>query len=142
MTTGERASRRFALANPLGKEPEDFATAIAQIVRDVSPVEGTPVGVGFPESSAAGWCARPRTSRSAGSARMRRRCSRAISVDVVVINDADAAGVAEREFGAIRDHDGLCVFTTLGTGIGTALVYNGVVIPNSELGHVHIDGPD
>lgn len=143
VTTGERASRRFALANPLGKEPEDFATAIAQIVRDVSPVEGTPVGVGFP-GIVRGGVVRQTThvSQRWVGTDAQALLSEAIGVDVIVVNDADAAGVAEREFGAIRNHDGLCVFTTLGTGIGTALVYNGVVIPNSELGHVHIDGPD
>ena len=62
--------------------------------------------------------------------------------DVVVVNDADAAGLAEARYGAARDQDGLVVMTTLGTGIGTALVYDGVLVPNSELGHLEIDGKD
>ncbi len=62
--------------------------------------------------------------------------------DVVVVNDADAAGLAEVRYGAARDQDGLVIITTLGTGIGTALVYDGVLVPNSELGHLEIDGKD
>jgi polyphosphate glucokinase len=58
------------------------------------------------------------------------------------LNDADAAGVAESRFGAGKGRRGLVILTTLGTGIGTALVHNGVVIPNSELGHLQIDGVD
>lgn len=143
VTTGELASRRFALANPLGKEPEDFASAISRIVRDVSPLDGTPVGVGFP-GIVRGGVVRSTTHVSQRWVGIDAQAllSEATGVEVVVINDADAAGVAEREFGAISGRHGLSVFTTLGTGIGTALVYEGVVIPNSELGHVHIDGPD
>lgn len=61
---------------------------------------------------------------------------------VHIVNDADAAGVAEGRFGAARSSSGLVILTTLGTGIGTALLMNGVLIPNSELGHLEIDGHD
>lgn len=62
--------------------------------------------------------------------------------DTHVVNDADAAGLAEVQYGAAQGRTGLVIVTTLGTGIGTALVYNGVVVPNSELGHLEIDGHD
>ena len=68
--------------------------------------------------------------------------SKRLKRDVVVVNDADAAGLAEVRYGAARGQDGLVMLTTLGTGIGTALVYDGVLIPNSELGHIEIDGKD
>lgn len=61
---------------------------------------------------------------------------------VVVLNDADAAGVAELQYGAAKDQSGLVVMTTLGTGIGSALLNNGVLVPNSEFGHVEVDGHD
>ena len=61
---------------------------------------------------------------------------------VTAMNDADAAGVAEVAFGAARDEPGLVIVATLGTGIGTALLYRGVLIPNSELGHLELDGMD
>src|SRR5215218_4933589 len=62
--------------------------------------------------------------------------------DVHVVNDADAAGLAEVRFGAAKGRQGLVIVTTLGTGIGSALVYDGVLVPNSELGHLEIDGHD
>jgi polyphosphate glucokinase len=62
--------------------------------------------------------------------------------DVYVVNDADAAGLAEVAYGAARGERGLVVMVTLGTGIGTALVHHGVLVPNSELGHLEIDGHD
>ena len=62
--------------------------------------------------------------------------------DVHVVNDADAAGLAEARYGAARGRDGLVVVTTLGTGIGSALIHDGVLVPNSELGHLEIDGED
>ncbi|MBO0845934.1 MAG: ROK family protein [Nocardioides sp.] len=62
--------------------------------------------------------------------------------DVHVVNDADAAGLAEVRYGAAKGRGGLVLVTTLGTGIGSALVYDGVLVPNSELGHLEIDGHD
>lgn len=61
---------------------------------------------------------------------------------VTTLNDADAAGVAEVAFGAGAGRSGLVVMVTLGTGIGTALLYDGTLIPNSELGHIEVDGHD
>jgi polyphosphate glucokinase len=62
--------------------------------------------------------------------------------DVHVVNDADAAGLAEARYGAAKGRRGLVIVTTLGTGIGSALVHDGVLVPNSELGHLEIDGHD
>ena len=58
------------------------------------------------------------------------------------VNDADAAGFAEDHYGAAKDASGLVIMTTLGTGIGGALIYDGVLIPNAELGHLELDGYD
>lgn len=64
----------------------------------------------------------------------------AIDRDVHVVNDADAAGLAEVRYGAAKGRSGLVLVTTLGTGIGSALVIDGVLVPNSELGHLEVDG--
>ena len=64
----------------------------------------------------------------------------ALGREVHVVNDADAAGLAEVEFGAAKGQRGLVIVTTLGTGIGSALIHDGVLVPNSELGHLEIDG--
>ncbi len=66
----------------------------------------------------------------------------ATGLPVTAVNDADAAGVAEVKWGAAKDVEGLVIMVPLGTGIGTALFYNGTLIPNSELGHIELDGGD
>ena len=68
--------------------------------------------------------------------------TKATGRDVHVVNDADAAGLAEVRYGAAKGRRGLVLVTTLGTGIGSALVYDGVLVPNSELGHLEIGGHD
>jgi polyphosphate glucokinase len=60
--------------------------------------------------------------------------------EVGVVNDADAAGMAEMRYGAGKGHPGLVVLVTLGTGIGSALFIDGVLVPNSELGHLRVHG--
>jgi len=60
----------------------------------------------------------------------------------LVVNDADAAGVAEVRFGAAKDLDGVVLVSTLGTGIGSALIVDGKLVPNTELGHLEVDGHD
>jgi polyphosphate glucokinase len=62
--------------------------------------------------------------------------------EVHVINDADAAGLAEARYGVARGRDGLVLVTTLGTGIGSALLFNGTLVPNTELGHLEVEGHD
>ncbi|HKR50744.1 MAG TPA: ROK family protein [Pseudonocardiaceae bacterium] len=63
-------------------------------------------------------------------------------VPVVVLNDADAAGLAEMRFGAGSDRDGVVLLLTFGTGIGSALFVDGELVPNTELGHLQVDGTD
>jgi polyphosphate glucokinase len=57
-----------------------------------------------------------------------------------VLNDADAAGLAECRYGAARGRDGVVIVLTLGTGIGSALLLDGQLVPNTELGHLELDG--
>jgi polyphosphate glucokinase len=62
--------------------------------------------------------------------------------DVIVLNDADAAGMAEIRFGWPGDQDGVVVLLTFGTGIGSALFLDGKLVPNTEFGHLEVDGKD
>jgi len=62
--------------------------------------------------------------------------------DVTVLNDADAAGIAEARFGAARGVGGVVILLTFGTGIGSALLLDGQLVPNTELGHLELDGHD
>ncbi|MEQ6902661.1 polyphosphate--glucose phosphotransferase [Nocardioides sp. YIM 152588] len=68
--------------------------------------------------------------------------TKATGHEVHIVNDADAAGLAEVRYGAAKGRDGLVIVTTLGTGIGSALVYDGALVPNSELGHLELNGGD
>ena len=63
-----------------------------------------------------------------------------LGMDAHVLNDADAAGLAEARYGAGRDQKGIVLLLTLGTGIGSALFFDGQLLPNSELGHLQMDG--
>ncbi|MCY7402695.1 MAG: ROK family protein [Nocardioides sp.] len=64
----------------------------------------------------------------------------ALGREVHVVNDADAAGLAEVEYGAAKGRRGLVMVITLGTGIGSAMIFDGQLVPNSEMGHLEIDG--
>jgi polyphosphate glucokinase len=66
----------------------------------------------------------------------------ASGTEVIVLNDADAAGVAEARFGAARGVAGVVILLTFGTGIGSALLMDGQLVPNTELGHLELDGYD
>jgi polyphosphate glucokinase len=66
----------------------------------------------------------------------------ATGLEVQVINDADAAGLAEMRFGAGAGQQGTVVMLTFGTGIGSALSFDGVLVPNTEFGHIEIRGKD
>ncbi|MDT5237999.1 MAG: polyphosphate glucokinase, partial [Mycobacterium sp.] len=61
---------------------------------------------------------------------------------VIVLNDADAAGLAEEKFGAGKDNSGVIVLLTFGTGIGSAVIHNGVLLPNTEFGHLEVGGKE
>ena len=141
--TGELRSERIKLGTPEGGEPE----AIAEVVREIAAaVDNKPeraLGICFPAVVKHG------ITQSAANVSNRwigldadELFSNSLNRHVHVINDADAAGVAEVKFGAGRKRSGLTVMTTLGTGIGSALFYNGVLIPNAELGQIEIDGVD
>jgi len=68
--------------------------------------------------------------------------TKATGCDVTILNDADAAGLAEVRYGAAKGVNGLVLVLTFGTGIGSALLNNGVLVPNTELGHLELDGYD
>jgi polyphosphate glucokinase len=140
LTAGDFAADRERIPTPDPSTPEAVAEVMLELV-DMFPDATGPVGVTIPGVVRAG------VVRSAANidkawigtdadALLTKRLGR----DVHVFNDADAAGVAELRYGAARGRSGLVVLTTLGTGIGSALLYDGVLIPNSELGHLEIDG--
>lgn len=135
---------RVRYETPEGGHPQDIAVVVAKIVRDLKPSRATlPVGVCFPAVVQHG--------RTMSAANVSKEWigldadglfESTLQRHVHVLNDADAAGVAEMKFGAAKKRKGLVIMTTLGTGIGTALFINGELVPNAELGHLEIDGVD
>ena len=141
---GELVSERIRVETPAGGEPEDIAEACNSIIDSLGVSHRNyPVGICFPAVVKHGF------TQSAANVSKRwiglnadELFDKALKRHTHVINDADAAGLAEVKFGAGRGSHGLTIMTTLGTGIGTALFYNGVLIPNAELGHLEIEGVD
>lgn len=142
VVTGELVSERTKLSTPPGGEPEAIVETVIDLIAKMGGVAADiPVGVCFPAVVRNG-----RTMSAANVSKAwigleaERLFERGLGRDIHFVNDADAAGYAETRFGAAKDHEGLVLLTTLGTGIGSALIYNGVLVPNSELGHLEIDG--
>ncbi len=142
--TGEFVSERIKLDTPEGGLPEAIAATVVELISQLgSAADGVPVGVCFPA------VVRHGTTMSAANVSKQwigleaeKFFEKRLGRDIVFVNDADAAGVAEARYGAAKGRDGLIILTTLGTGIGTALIYNGVLVPNSELGHLEMNGKD
>ena len=142
LATGEFAADRTRVETPDGGKPTDVADVISELVAGGAE-DDVPIGITVPGVVVHGVVKSAANIDEAwiytdAMTMFRERLHR----EVVVVNDADAAGLAEARYGAARDQDGLVVLTTLGTGIGTALVYDGVLVPNSELGHLQMDGKD
>jgi polyphosphate glucokinase len=144
LAAGAFAAERLRIPTPTPSTPGAVADVVAQLVDHFGDAVGPlPIGVTFPAVIQHG------VARTAANidpawvntdvdalftARLRR--------EVHVVNDADAAGVAEARFGAAKDVPGVVLVTTLGTGIGSALLVDGRLVPNTELGHLELDGCD
>jgi polyphosphate glucokinase len=140
LTTGEFASERVRTPTPRPATPEAVAAVFVELVAQF-PSSSAPVGVTVPGVVRHGIVgSAANIDKSFIGADADAIFTEALRRDVHVVNDADAAGLAEVQYGAAKGESGLVIVTTLGTGIGSALIYNGVLVPNSELGHLEIDG--
>jgi polyphosphate glucokinase len=139
--TGEMVAERVRIKTPEKAEPQPVAEVVAEIARAFK-WQG-PVGIGFPapiKSGVAMMAANisPKWVGTDADALF----TKVTGCDCHMINDADAAGLAEMEFGAGKGHPGTVIMLTLGTGIGTAIFYNGQLLPNTEFGHLEMKGMD
>ena len=141
LDAGTLVGDRFKVATPQPSTPEAVAAVIAEVVGHFG-WKG-PFGATFP-GAVTGGVARTAANVDAGwvGTDIEELFGVVTGQAVTALNDADAAGMAEATFGAAKGHDGLVVISTLGTGIGTALIHRGVLVPNCELGHLEIDGRD
>jgi polyphosphate glucokinase len=144
LDSGELISDRIKLSTPAGGEPDDIVKTTKEIVDKLAAERpDAAVGVCFPAIVSHGvTLSAANVSKKWIDLHAEELFEKSLGRDIHFVNDADAAGYAEVRFGAARDRTGLVIMTTLGTGIGSALIYNGVLIPNAELGHLEIDGHD
>lgn len=141
LSTGDLVGDRFRIDTPVPATP----AALADVVRRLVEHHGWsgPVGVCFPAVISRG------IVRSAANiddswigVHADALFSEAVGAPVFMLNDADAAAMAEMTWGAGRGRDGVVICITLGTGIGSGIFVDGVLVPNTELGHLELDGHD
>lgn len=145
LATGDLVSDRVKVPTPEGGKPGDIVDAVVELIAQLPHAENdrTPVGVAFPAVVKGG-----RTLSAANVSKewigleAEKLFEKALDRDITFLNDADAAGFAEAQFGAAKGVAGVALVTTLGTGIGSAIINNGVLVPNVEFGHLEIDGDD
>ncbi|MFB7716845.1 MULTISPECIES: polyphosphate--glucose phosphotransferase [unclassified Nocardia] len=140
LATGELVRERIKVPTPQPSTPNAVAEAVAKVVAQ-SGWDG-PVGITMPSVIIGGVV---RTAANIDKSWIGTDARSLFSLalggrEVTVLNDADAAGLAEDRYGAAKDLTGLVMLLTFGTGIGSAVMYNGVLMPNSELGHLEVGG--
>jgi polyphosphate glucokinase len=139
--TGELIAPRFRIPTPHPATPDAVAETVAQVA-DHFDWTG-PLGATFPAVVQHGTV---RTAANVDDSWIGRDAASllgaACGATVTVVNDADAAGIAEMEFGAGKHRHDTVIVVTLGTGIGSAVFVGGTLVPNTELGHLQIRGKD
>ena len=141
---GEMVGDRIRVETPDGGSTDDIISTVKSLVKKLPDCpDDTPIGICFPAVVQHG------VTKSAANISKKwigfdadKAFTKALGRDVHLVNDADAAGLAEMRFGAGRAERGVVIMTTLGTGIGTAIFFDQKLIPNAELGHLEIDGVD
>ncbi|MGN5734684.1 polyphosphate--glucose phosphotransferase [Arthrobacter psychrochitiniphilus] len=145
---GQLAGPLLTVPTPKVATPAAVATAICEMVKEhdlspLAPLPNTPLGIAVPAILHNG------VAQSAANISdtwigldVDEFMADQLGREVRTINDADAAGLAEVKFGAGQNRKGLVVVITLGTGVGSALVWDGTLIPNTEFGHLQINGQD
>lgn len=138
---GTLRTERLRVLTPHPSTPSAVSKAVARVVQQFD-WKG-PIGCTFPAIVSSG-VIRSAANVDKGWIGLNGQdlLSKATGRPVVLLNDADAAGIAELRFGAGRGQPGLVILLTLGTGIGSALLYDGRLVPNAELGHLEIRGRD
>ncbi len=139
--TGELLTKRRRMATPDPSTPQAVAEVVLEIVRHFGWVG--PMGCTFPAVIRNGIvCTAANVDDSWIGTDAPELFEQVTGCPASIVNDADAAGIAEMVFGAGRDQPGVVVLLTLGTGIGSALFVDGHLAPNTEFGHLEIDGYD
>lgn len=137
VASGKLISERLRITTPEAATPQAIATKVAELVQQLNWTGK--IGCGFPAVISSGVA---KTAANIDNSwigiDVAALLSEATSCQCHVVNDADAAGLAEMRFGNGKDRSGTVLVVTLGTGIGSALFYNGNLYPNTELGHMRL----
>lgn len=141
ITTGDLTGERLRIKTPKGAEPQAVAEVVAEIARSFK-WDG-PIGIGFPAPIKAGVAMMAaNVSEKWVGTNADELFSKVTGCASTTVNDADAAGFAEMEYGAGQGQPGTVIMITLGTGIGTAIFHRGRLLPNTEFGHLEMKGRD
>jgi polyphosphate glucokinase len=139
---GELKSERIRVATPQPASPDAVVAATAGLIEGLG-VDAGPIGIGLPSPIVGGTAMMAANiDKSWVGVNAVAAFTEAVGRECVVLNDADAAGLAEVRFGAGKGVRGVVLLLTLGTGIGSALFVDGTLVPNTELGHIQIRGKD
>ena len=143
LDTGELTSDRIKYATPEGGHPGDVLEVVQTILGELAAKPEEHLGICFPAVVTHGMTrSAANVSRDWIDFPAEESFSHALGHVTHFINDADAAGFAEMRLGAAQNVSGMAILTTLGTGIGSAILVDGELIPHSELGHLELDGTD
>ncbi|MFC4555705.1 polyphosphate--glucose phosphotransferase [Georgenia faecalis] len=143
LATGEFSGERLRIPTPNPSTPLAVADTCAEVIAGFDLADDVPVGLTFPAPIKHGVVPFiANLDQSWKGVNVPELMSETIGRTVIAVNDADAAGYAETVYGAAKGIDGVVIVVTLGTGIGSALIVNGTLVPNTELGHLEIDGYD
>src|SRR5699024_7756671 len=141
LSTGELAADRVRIPTPQPSVPEAVADTVAELIGSFDIGADMHVGVTFPAAIKAGVAqTAANVDKSWIGTDVDALLTERTGHDVFVVNDADAAGIAEMKFGAGRKSTGVVQVITLGTGVGSATFVDGTLVPNTELGHLLLHG--
>ncbi len=143
LDTGELVGERVRIDTPQPATPDAVADVCGQIIVSLGVGQDVPVGITFPAPIVRGVVPFiANLDASWAGINVDELMTRHLGRPSHALNDADAAGLAEVAYGAAKDVKGTVIVTTLGTGIGSAVIVDGTLVPNTELGHLEIDGYD
>lgn len=141
LTDGSFTAPRLRIPTPSPSKPKAVAKVVQELITNFELPENCPIGITLPAPILHGVVPFvANLHQSWVDTDVNAIFSDTLQRPVFCVNDADAAGYAETVYGAARDVKGTVIVTTLGTGIGSALICNGQIVPNCELGHLEVDG--
>jgi polyphosphate glucokinase len=141
LSTGKLIAERIRIKTPDKAEPEPVAQVVHKIAQSFQWTGA--IGIGFPAPIKSGIAMMAaNVSEKWVGVNADDLFTKTTGLSCTMINDADAAGLAEMSFGAGRGQNGTVIMITLGTGIGSAIFYRGRLLPNTEFGHIQIKGKD